>query len=206
MPRLALRYTQLMVGLLVYGAGIALMVRAEVGISPWDVLAQGLSKATGVDFGLMTILIGAVVLMLWIPLRQKPGMGTVLNIIFVGASAQVVLWLMPTQSDIWLRIFLFAAGMVLIATATGLYIGADLGPGPRDGLMTGLRARTGWPIWIIRTGIEVVVVTIGWLLGGDVGIGTLVFALGIGPLVHVTMRWFTPRPPRTQGSEEPAAA
>jgi len=203
---LALRFTQLMIGLVAYGVAIALMVRAEIGISPWDVLSQGLSQTTGVDFGIMTIIVGAVVLMLWIPLRQKPGIGTILNIIFVGASAQVVLWLMPVQTDLVLRIALFVAGISLLAIATGAYIGANFGPGPRDGLMTGLRARTGWPIWIIRTGIEVIVVTIGWLLGGNVGIGTLVFALAIGPMVHVTMRWFAPRPPRRRPSTEAVAA
>ncbi|MBO9577689.1 MAG: hypothetical protein J7480_02825 [Microbacteriaceae bacterium] len=187
----ALRLTQLVLGLVAYGVGIALMVQAAVGVSPWDVLAQGLARITGIEFGWMTILIGAVVLLLWIPIRQKPGLGTVLNVLIVGAAAQVFLDLVPAPTELWLRIVSFAGGLAVVALATGAYIGSQYGPGPRDGLMTGLRARTGWPIWIVRTGIEVVVVTIGWLLGGDVGFGTIAFALLIGPMVHVTMPWFS---------------
>jgi uncharacterized membrane protein YczE len=181
------RIAQLLVGLFLYGIAIALMVRAGIGVSPWDVLTQGLSLQTGLAFGLLTNLIGVVVLLLWIPIRQKPGVGTVLNVLLIGPSAQLGLWLVPQQTVPWVQGLVFTAGLLLLAIATGLYIGARLGPGPRDGLMTGIHRRTGWRIWIVRTGIEVTVLTIGWLLGGQVGIGTLAFALLIGPLVNLTL-------------------
>ena len=194
MSRLALRRTvQLVLGLVAYGTGVGLMVIAGVGVSPWDVLAQGVARVTTVDFGLATILISGVVLLLWIPLRQRLGIGTVANAVMVGAVAQLVLWFVPAPEEIWLRAIVFAGGLAIVAVATGLYIGAELGPGPRDGLMTGLVARTGWPVWAVRTGIEVTVVAIGWALGGNVGVGTLAFALLIGPMVHVTMPWFSLR-------------
>jgi uncharacterized membrane protein YczE len=181
------RIAQLLGGLFLYGAGIALMVRAEIGVAPWDVLTQGISKQTGLPFGLITNLVGVLVLLLWIPIRQKPGVGTVANVLLIGPSAQLVLWLVPEQTELWVRIPLFIAGLLTVGVATGLYIGARLGPGPRDGLMTGLHARTRWPIWIVRTIIEVTVLTIGWILGGNVGIGTLAFALLIGPIANVTL-------------------
>ena len=189
--RWARRLTQLLLGLFLYGIAIALMVRAGIGVSPWDVLTQGLSHQTGLPFGLLTNLIGVVVLLFWIPLRQKPGVGTVLNVLVIGPSAQLGLWLIPQQTVPWVQALVFAGGLILLAIATGLYIGARLGPGPRDGLMTGLVRRTGWRIWIVRTGIEVVVLTIGWLLGGQVGIGTLAFALLIGPMVNITLPLLT---------------
>lgn len=215
---LLLRLVQLVVGLVAYGVGVALMVQAAVGVSPWDVLAQGLARITGIEFGWMTVLIGAAVLLLWIPLRQRPGLGTVLNVLLVGTAAQVFLDLVPAPTELWLRIISFAGGLALVAVATGAYIGSEFGPGPRDGLMTGLRARTGWPIWVVRTGIEVVVVAIGWALGGNVGFGTIAFALLIGPMVHVTMPWFSlraridrtrerharPLAPIARGQEDPA--
>jgi uncharacterized membrane protein YczE len=185
------RIVQLLLGLFLYGIAIALMVRAGIGVSPWDVLTQGLSHQTGLPFGLLTNLIGVVVLLFWIPLRQKPGIGTVLNVLMIGPSAQLGLWLIPQQDIPWVQGLVFAGGLILLAIATGLYIGARLGPGPRDGLMTGLHRRTGWKIWIVRTGIEVVVLSIGWLLGGQVGIGTLAFALLIGPMVNVTLPLLT---------------
>jgi uncharacterized membrane protein YczE len=190
---LALRLTQLVLGLVAYGVGIALMVQAAVGVAPWDVLAQGLARITGIEFGWMTIILGAVVLLIWIPLRQRPGLGTVLNVIIVGAAAQGFLTWVPAPQELWLQIVSFIGGLATVALATGAYIGSEFGPGPRDGLMTGLRARTGWPIWVVRTGIEVVVVAIGWALGGNVGLGTIAFALLIGPMVHVTMPWFSLR-------------
>jgi len=189
----ARRTVQLLVGLVAYGIGVGLMVIAAVGVSPWDVLAQGLARVTGLDFGLVTILLSGVVLILWIPLRQRPGIGTLANAVLIGAVAQVVLWLVPAPGAIWADAIVFAGGLALVALATGIYIGAELGPGPRDGLMTGLVRRTGWPIWATRTGIEVVVTAIGWALGGNVGIGTLAFALLIGPMVHVTIPWFSLR-------------
>jgi uncharacterized membrane protein YczE len=183
------RIGQLLVGLFLYGIAIALMVRAGIGVSPWDVLSQGVSKQTGLAFGLVTNLIGAAVLLLWIPIRQRPGVGTVLNVLLIGPSAQLGLWLIPQQTVPVIQGLVFTGGLVLLAIATGLYIGARLGPGPRDGLMTGLHKRTGWKIWIVRTAIEVTVLTIGWLLGGQVGIGTVAFALLIGPMVNFTLPW-----------------
>ena len=189
------RITQLLIGLFLYGIGIALIVRGAIGVAPWDVLTQGIDKHTHLGFGLITILTSAVVLLFWIPLRQKPGIGTVLNALLVGPAADVGLWLIPEGLDLWARILLFAAGLLVLAAATGLYIGAHFGPGPRDGLMTGLHRRTGWKIWIGRTGIEVVVLGIGWALGGNVGIGTVLFAVLIGPLCHVTIPLFAIKRP-----------
>lgn len=186
--RLTRRGIQLLVGLFLYGIGIALIVRGQIGAAPWDVLTQGIALHTGMSFGLITVLTSGVVLLLWIPLRQWPGVGTVLNALLVGPSADIGLAIIPADLPLLARILLFAAGLLVLAAATGLYIGAHFGPGPRDGLMTGLNRRTGWKIWIVRTGIEVVVVAIGWALGGNVGIGTLVFALAVGPLCG----WFIP--------------
>ncbi|WP_200942364.1 MULTISPECIES: membrane protein YczE [unclassified Leifsonia] len=184
------RIAQLLVGLFLYGIGISLIVRGQIGAAPWDVLTQGIAKHTGLTFGLITILTSGVVLLLWIPLRQRPGVGTVLNALLVGPSADIGLALIPTDLPLVARIFVFIAGLLVLAGATGLYIGAHFGPGPRDGLMTGMHRRTGWPIWIVRTGIEVVVVAIGWALGGNVGIGTLAFALLVGPLCGWAIPFF----------------
>ncbi len=181
------RITQLLVGLFLYGVGIALIVRAAIGVSPWDVLTQGIDNHTHLGFGLITNLIGVVVLLLWIPLRQKPGVGTVLNVLLVGPSAQLTLWTVPEQTEFWAQALVFAGGLATVAVASGLYIGARFGPGPRDGLMTGLHTRFGIRIWVARTAVEVVVLSIGWLLGGNVGIGTLLFALLIGPMVGVVL-------------------
>lgn len=181
------RGVQLAVGLVAYGVAIGFMLRAGIGVSPWDVLNQGVSKLTGLPIGVVIVIIGAAVLLLWIPIRQKPGVGTVLNILVIGPSAELGLWLVPQQTVWWMQALVFAGGLTLLAVATGLYVGARLGPGPRDGLMTGIHARFGWPIWAVRTGIELTVLTVGWLLGGQVGIGTLAFALLIGPMVNVTL-------------------
>jgi uncharacterized membrane protein YczE len=181
------RGVQLVVGLFAYGIAIALLVRGGIGVPPWDVFAQGITRQTGIPFGLVVSLVGALVLLLWIPLREKPGIGTVLNVLLIGPSAELGLWLVPQQTVPWQQGVVFAGGLALLAVATGLYIGARLGPGPRDGLMTGLHRRTGWPIWVVRTGIEVTVLTIGFVLGGQLGIGTLAFALLIGPMVNVTL-------------------
>ncbi len=194
------RVGQLLIGLFLYGIAIALMVRAGIGVSPWDVLTQGVSHQTGLAFGLVTNLIGAAVLLLWIPIRQMPGVGTVLNVLLIGPSAQLGLWLIPQQTVPVIQGLVYTGGLLLLAIATGLYIGARLGPGPRDGLMTGLVRRTGWKIWIVRTAIEGTVLTIGWILGGQVGIGTVAFALLIGPMVNYTLPWL--RVPETA----PAAA
>ncbi|MFF3038817.1 membrane protein YczE [Arthrobacter citreus] len=184
------RVLQLLAGLFFYGFSIGMMIRAGLGVSPWDVLGQGTSLQTGIAFGLVTNLIGLVVLLLWIPLRQKPGVGTVLNVLLVGPSAEVALAVVDEPAQLWGRILLFTAGLVLLAVATGLYIGARMGPGPRDGLMTGIHARFGWPLWAVRTGIEVTVLAIGWALGGAVGLGTVAFALLIGPMVNRTVPFF----------------
>ena len=184
------RVAQLLAGLFFYGFSIGLMIRAGLGVSPWDVLGQGTSLQTGIAFGFVTNLIGIVVLLLWIPLRQKPGVGTVLNVLLVGPSAEVALAVVSEPAQLWARILMFTAGLTLLAAATGLYIGARMGPGPRDGLMTGLHARFGWPIWAVRTGIEVTVLAIGWALGGAVGLGTVAFALLIGPMVNRTVPFF----------------
>ena len=184
---MARRVLQLLIGLVLYGAGCALTVEAGLGVDPWTVFAQGLSIHTGIGIGWVTNIVGFLVLLLWIPLRQRPGAGTIANILLVGTSMQVVLWVMPPVSGLALQIGVLLAGILLVALASGLYIGAHFGPGPRDGLMTGLHARLGWPIWVCRALVEVSVLAIGWLLGGTVGIGTVLFAVLIGPLVHVAL-------------------
>ncbi|WP_010204092.1 membrane protein YczE [Salinibacterium sp. PAMC 21357] len=188
-PRIimARRVAQLAAGLLLYGFAIALMIRAEIGVAPWDVLGQGVSLTTGLPFGLVTNIVGLVVLLLWIPIRQKPGIGTVFNVAVVGPSAQLGLWLLPEIEGLLPRILLFVAGLLLLGVATGLYLGARFGPGPRDGLMTGIHRKYGGKIWVVRSTIELVVLTIGAVLGGNLGWGTLAFALLIGPIVHFTI-------------------
>lgn len=184
------RVVHLLVGLALYGAGCAMMVRAGIGIDPWTVFAQGVSLQTGIGIGWVTNIVGFLVLLLWIPLRQKPGVGTLANILLVGTSMQATLAVFPAIDGFALQVLVFLLGMMLVAVASGLYIGADFGPGPRDGLMTGLRARFGWPIWAARLVVEASVLLAGWLLGGSVGLGTILFALGIGPLVHRTLPLF----------------
>ncbi|WP_443722661.1 membrane protein YczE [Rathayibacter rubneri] len=178
---------RLLSGLLLYGIADAMMIRASLGVDPWTVFAQGLSRQTGLGIGLLTNVIGLLVLLLWIPLRQRPGLGTVLNVLTVGPAIELGMWLIPTPATLWGQILLFTAGLVLLAVASGIYIGAHLGPGPRDGLMTGLHRRTGLPIWVGRSGVEATVLLIGWALGGNVGFGTLAFAVLIGPLCTVTL-------------------
>ena len=200
------RIGQLVVGLFLYGFGIALMVRGAIGVPPWDVLSQGISLRTGLPFGLVTNIIGAAVLLLWIPIRQKPGIGTVANVLLIGPSARLGLWLFPQFDGLWLQIPAFIAGLAVLALATGMYIGADFGPGPRDGLMTGLHRRTGWPIGMVRTAIEASVLLAGWAMGGDAGWGTLAFALAIGPMCAITMRWFAATPRALAGDAVPGPA
>lgn len=196
-PLFARRLAKLLVGLFLFGVGIALMVRANLGLAPWDVLAEGMARATGWSFGAVVILIGAWVLLLWWPLRQKPGLGTVLNILLIGPSADVGLWLLPDFHVLWQQAVVFAVGLVLLALATGLYIGARFGAGPRDGLMTGLHRRLGWPIWLVRTLLEGSALVAGWLLGGTVGVGTVAFALLVGPLVGKALPWLDTQLPAT---------
>lgn len=190
---MALRITQLLIGLVLFGAGCAVMVRAGIGLDPWTVFAQGVSRQTGIEIGWVVNIVGFLVLLLWIPLRQRPGLGTIANILLVGTSMQATLAIMPAVSGFVIALLVFVAGMGLVALASGLYIGADFGPGPRDGLMTGLHARLGWPIWAGRLGVEATVLVAGWLLGGTVGLGTVLFAVGIGPLVHVALPPFDHR-------------
>ena len=192
---LPLRWCKLLIGLFLYGIGISLMVRANAGVAPWDVLTQGMVNVTGLSFGLLTVLIGAAVLLLWWPIGQRPGIGTVLNVLLIGPAAEVGLWLFTEAAAPWQQVLQFSAGLLVLAFATGLYIGARFGPGPRDGLMTGLHARYGWPIWAVRTGIEGSVLLVGWVLGGTVGLGTVAFAVLIGPLVGRFLRWLDPPPP-----------
>lgn len=184
------RLLQLLLGLFLFGIASALMVRAGIGIAPWDVLAQGIARHSGLAFGLVTNLVGVGVLLMWWPLRQRPGLGTVLNVLLIGPSAQFGLTVIPAAQGLPAQLLLFAAGLVLLAIATGLYIGARLGPGPRDGLMTGLHARTGQPIWRVRTLLEACALAAGGWLGGNVGLGTLAFALLIGPLCGITLPLF----------------
>lgn len=187
------RLIQLLAGLFLYGLSIALIVRADLGLDPWDVLNQGVADRTPLSFGTVVILIGAAVLLLWIPLRQKPGIGTVANVVLIGIFVDLGLSWIPAGMDWPIRAGLLIAGIVLNGVATGAYVGAGLGPGPRDGLMTGIVRRTGWPVKWVRTAIEVSVVCVGWLLGGSVGVGTVLYALSIGPLVHVFLPMFTIR-------------
>ena len=200
----ALRLVQLGIGLFLYGAATALMVRAAVGVTSWSVLTQGLESVVPWSFGTLTVVSSFFVLLLWIPLRQRPGIGTVLNVLVVGPSADLVLDLVPQARGLPMQLFLFVAGLVLLAIATACYIGAQYGTGPRDGLMVGLHERLGWPIWQARTVVEVTVVIAGALLGGDLGIGTVVATFAIGPMVHPLMPLFT-RFPWLPGerSEEP---
>jgi uncharacterized membrane protein YczE len=182
-PR-AQRLVRLYSGLVLFGVSIALLLRARLGLDPWDVFHQGLARRTGLPIGLLVNATGVAVLLAWIPIRQRPGLGTVSNAILVGLVLDAALPLIGQPRPLPARAVLLAAGIAANAVATALYIGAGLGPGPRDGLMTGLAAR-GWPIRRVRTLIELTVLTAGWLLGGTVGAGTLLYAVSIGPLAHV---------------------
>jgi len=188
--RLTRRLTHLYVGLALYGTSSALLVRAGLGLEPWGVLHQGLSERTGISIGVVSIIVGAVVLLLWIPIRQRPGLGTVSNVFAVGIAMDGTLALVPDVHGLGAQIPLTAAGIVLNGVATGLYISARFGPGPRDGLMTGLNRLTGRSIRMVRTAIEVAVVVTGFLLGGSLGVGTVLYALAIGPLAQFFLRVF----------------
>jgi uncharacterized membrane protein YczE len=191
--RLPRRLVQLYAGLALYGLSIALLVRSELGLMPWSVLDQGLSRSTGLSLGVVSILVGVVVLLTWVPLRQRPGVGTVSNVVVIGLAIDASLAVLPDVDALAVRLALVAAGVGLNALATAAYIGVHLGPGPRDGLMTGLVRRTGRSVRLVRTGIEVVVVVLGVLLGGTIGLGTVAYALGIGPLVQVLLPRVTVR-------------
>ncbi|HKN63964.1 MAG TPA: hypothetical protein VJV76_06500 [Gaiellaceae bacterium] len=183
------RLVQLYLGLILYGISSSLLVLATLGLDPWDVFHQGLSRTFGLAIGTWAIIVGAVVLLLWIPLRQRPGIGTVSNVVLVGLTMNVVLGHVGAPHALAARVACLVCGVLLNGVATGAYIGAGLGPGPRDGLMTGLAAR-GHSIRLVRTALEVSVLVTGWLLGGTVGVGTVVYALSIGPLAHVFIPLF----------------
>ena len=188
--QLGRRLLQVLIGFLLFGFSIALLVEADLGLDPWDVLHQGASVQTGLSIGNCTIAIGVLVLLLWIPLRQRLGLGTISNAILIGIAVDVSLVWLPSPDTMLWRVDAMVAGIVLNGLATGIYIGAGLGPGPRDGLMTGLAAR-GHSIRVVRTSIEIAVLISGWLLGGSVGVGTVAYALMIGPIAHVTVPAFT---------------
>ncbi|MEU1968721.1 hypothetical protein ABZ541_11610 [Micromonospora sediminicola] len=184
--RPARRLTQLYAGLALYGVSMALMIRSGLGLDPWDVFHQGLARQTGLSFGTVTIAVGALVLLLWIPLRQRPGLGTVSNVVVIGLVVDATLAVLPPGEGLPVRTALLVVGIVANGAATGLYLGAGLGPGPRDGLMTGFVARhPRWSVRLVRTVIEVTVLALGWLLGGTVGLGTVAYALAIGPLAQM---------------------
>lgn len=187
-----IRLLVLQAGLWLFGISVAMMVRANLGLASWDVLHEGIATRTGLPFGWVVIGVAALVMLAWVPLRQRPGIGTVCNVIQIGLGAELGLWLLPETDGLPARAVLLLAGVGLNGVATSLYIGAGFGPGPRDGLMTGLAAR-GYSIRLVRTTIELTVLAAGWLLGGTVGVGTLLYALTIGPIVHATLPQVTRR-------------
>ena len=207
MALMARRLVQLYAGLALYGFGIALQVSSGLGNDPWDVFHQGLSRRFGLTIGVWIIIAGVVVMLAWIPMRQRPGIGTISNVALIGVFADLFLWLLPAPDALAARSAYLVIGVLAGGVATGCYIGAGLGPGPRDGLMTGIAAR-GHSIRVVRTGIELTVLAAGWLLGGTVGIGTVLYAVAIGPLTHVFLPMLTisPRPALPHAAPEPAHA
>ena len=194
MPR---RLLQLFIGLLLYGASMALMLRAALGLDPWDVFHQGLATQADLSIGKVVNLVGLAVLLLWIPLKQRPGIGTVANVILIGTAMDLTLSVLPAIEGLALQVAALLFSVVANGIAGALYIGAGLGPGPRDGLMTGLARRTGWSLRLVRTGIELTVLGFGWLLGGTVGVGTLLYAFTIGPLVQIFLPMVTIPDPKS---------
>lgn len=200
------RLVQLFVGLALYGVSLAFVLRAGLGLAPWDVLHQGLAERTGLTVGQLVIIVSFLVLLLWIPIRQRPGFGTFANAILVGVFVDLTMLVLDdVHGWVW-RVLLLAAGVLLNGLATALYIGASLGPGPRDGLMTGLVRRTGRSVRFVRTVIEVSVLLVGWLLGGTVGIGTVLYAVAIGPLAHLLLPVFTIEPAARRTAAGPSPA
>lgn len=184
----ARRWLMLMSGLAFFGVGIALMVQAGLGLGPWESLHQGISIHTGIPIGTVSILLGVPILVLWLPLGERPGVGTLLNVVCIGLVTNLSLPVLPRFDALELQLMQMALGILAIGAGSGLYLSSKLGSGPRDGLMMGLTRRTGWSIRAARTTIEVIVLAIGWLLGGSIGIGTLAFAFGIGPAVQLMFR------------------
>ena len=199
--RLAERLARCATGLALFGIGIACFVHGDLGVAPWDVFHQGISEKTGLSLGTVIIIVGLLLLVLWIPLRQRPGIGTIMNAIEIGIAENLAERLLPDTDRISLRVLYIVLGMLAIAIGSGLYIGAELGTGPRDGLMVGLNQRFGISVRLARTTVEIIVMISGILLGGHIGVGTFVFAFGIGPLVQATLGWF-----RMSRDEAPVAA
>ncbi|MEO0023661.1 MAG: hypothetical protein RL196_102 [Actinomycetota bacterium] len=184
------RFAQLVLGLAIYGLGVGAMVDAKIGISPWDVFAQGLSNQLHLSFGWATALVSVLVLLAWVPLRQKPGIGTVLNAVSIGAFADLFMPFLPKFDTYPENLAKFVLGMLLLAFATGMYISSRFGPGPRDGLVVGTQKALGHPLWLVRTVIEGGVMTLGWFMGGQIREGTLIFAMCIGILMQTSMKAF----------------
>lgn len=182
------RFVWLLCGLTILGLGIAIQVRAGLGLGPWDVLHQGISNQTGISIGTVIILVGLPIMLLWLPLGERPGFGTIANVFGVGIAADLFLNILPVQTWLPAQLGQLVFAVAIMGVGSGLYLSAGMGAGPRDGVMMGLVRRTGWSVRLIRTLLEVSVLAIGWLLGGSVGLGTVVFALGIGPAVQITLR------------------
>ena len=185
-----MRFLQLMVGLIIYGLGIGLMVNAKVGIAPWDVFAQGISIQTKLTFGISSAIVSVLVLLAWIPLKQRMGIGTVLNAVLIGIFADLWTPFLPQFENYAANVAKFVVGMLIVAFATGMYLASNFGSGPRDGLMVGTQKALGWPFWLVRTMYEGTVLTIGWLMGGQVREGTLIFAICIGYLMQTSLKLF----------------
>jgi uncharacterized membrane protein YczE len=184
------RLPGLLVGLMLFGFGIALMAEAGLGLGPWEAFHQGLGRLTGHEIGTISVLLGIPILLLWWPFGERPGIGTLLNVVLIGTATNVGIALLPSAVGVGVQLAMMLAGLVTIGIGSGLYLAADLGAGPRDGLMTGIHRRFGWSIRRARTFVEVTVLVLGWLLGGTIGLGTLAFAFGIGPLVQVFLGVF----------------
>ncbi|WP_312227481.1 hypothetical protein [Pseudescherichia sp.] len=184
------RLLQLYIGLTFYGVSTAMFIRADLGADPWNVFHLGVAQLLSLNIGVVMIAVGALVLLLWIPLRQRPGLGTISNVVIIGLAADAALTLMPPLASLLARSLVLIAAVVVNALATGMYIGAGFGAGPRDGLMTGITARTGWSVRAVRTAIEVSVLLLGCVMGGNFGVGTVLYALAIGPLIQLCLPWF----------------
>lgn len=183
-------FSRLMLGLFIFALALAMMIKAEIGIPPWDVLGQGISKTFGISFGQATIVVSALVLLAWIPLKVKPGLGSIMNALCIGLFVDLWLPYVPTFENYFAKLLMFLIGICTVAFATGLYISARLGSGPRDGLMIGSQKALGWPLWLVRTIYEGTVLVVGFLLGGQVREGTLIFAITIGYLMQAAMKFF----------------
>lgn len=186
----ARRLIRLNVGLMFYGLGLAMIVEAQIGLPPWDVFAKGISIQLGTSYGIASVIVSALVLLAWIPLKVKPGIGSILNAILIGLWSDVFIPQIPEIAGYWWNLAMFLVGMLIVALATGIYITSYLGSGPRDGLMIGTQKKLGWPLWQIRTVYEVLVLILGWLMGGQVREGTLIFAVAIGVLMQWSLRIF----------------